>query len=197
MADMPPFDSRRTHPQGTILEVDGDGDEILYVASGDVLTTAFDDMGNVISSCLHSEGDFIGLERLVGVAPPYEVLALVEIEVARTTAPKLRNWHEGDPKNQTAILHQALRGMARSIDQQVMLRGTAVERTARFLDRIHESEAAHLTLPRRVIARLLHVRPETLSRALRQLQDAGAIETTPSAIAIHEPAVLRSFANSS
>lgn len=171
---------------GDRFELDDGGHGVFCIASGCVMASILDADGDVVLATLSTSGEFIGLERLVGVSPPYELLAVVPTEVCVLPSKALRAWANATQARQAALMDRALAAMHHGIEQRVQNHGTALVRTARFLASIVKKGCLDpAVLPKHVIANLLDMRPETLSRALRELERRGAIEVSPRLTVVH------------
>jgi CRP/FNR family transcriptional regulator len=177
-------------------------DETLALEGQPIQTVWFLKRGTVVLSRLGSDGverprmvrgpgSFIGLELLV--RPTYA-------DTVRTTEPTivcgigrdaLDAWlgPRGTPARMA--LEQTLRATADERPRAAGADGTALERVARW---VLDDSATGCRVPRRVVANLLGMVPETLSRSLAQLHDEGTISLSRRSIAIIDRARLEAIA---
>jgi CRP-like cAMP-binding protein len=91
------------------------------------------------------------------------------------------------------VLEQVLRAECSASPRAATTDGTAMERVARWI--LAESERGELSqVPRCFAAGLLGMAPETFSRALTQLAEAGAVEVTRRSLAVRDAELLRAAA---
>lgn len=128
-------------------------------------------------------------QRAIAVRGPGSYLAIeADIRAKHTHAAIVLT-----PKAELAHVYPSLPSSLASLDTQFTLSetdGSAVQRVAHWL---LKAERAQLDLPRRVIADLTGTRPETLSRALRKMKEAGAIEVSHTELVISDRTALQAF----
>lgn len=154
--------------------------------------------GSLGSCGVRGAGALLGLEGLLqGGVMPHGVWALTELVACSVDLGTFRRWisldMDGSPGG--VVLALALRESSmRSMDRQ-NLDGPAVQRVARFLWMSHQVTSGEdpLELQQNVVARVLGMRPETLSRALATLRRRRAI-AEGRRLQIAEPSALRRLA---
>lgn len=133
-------------------------------------------------------GSFIGLEALVSDRYADTAKATTDVVLCGATRAGIDAWlgPKGTPAR--TALEITLRSHTRDAAAAAR-RGSAVQRVAAWLlDEGPRGEAGHL--PRRLVADLLGMRAETLSRALAELTQRGAITTTRTTLRIVDLAEL-------
>lgn len=153
----------------------GENDELVLIRQGRLLASTLLESGGYGVTLLRGAGNIIGLERLHGQVHTYEIVALTHAEVSLVGANELYEHVRGRPERLEALLERALDAVALCIAERIALRGSALQRVARFMLDAGGHDRAALALPKNAVARLLQIRPETLSRVLKKLETAGAI----------------------
>lgn len=185
-----PLVNRRRKAQETIY-LEGDAaDSVWFVKRGAVVLSRAGEDGVDHPHAVRPPGTFVGLEALV--RPNYA-------DTARTTEPTVLcgisrtavdTWFgpRGSPARM-ALEVTLLTGTAAS-PRAATADGTAVQRVARWV-LTHEDDVHHL--PRRVMASLLGMVPETLSRSLASLAATGAIQVDRKRVVIVDRDRLASY----
>jgi CRP-like cAMP-binding protein len=182
----------RLASQGTLV------DRVWYLKSGLLLLDGVSEDGDTSSCALRGPGSLVGLESLNGEELPHDVWTVTDVEACLMDRPGFERWVGLDHTPAGAVLRMTLREVGARREERASVTAGAVERLARFLLMWNESpEADRLdSVPRHVLARVLSLRAETLSRALRKLRDGGAL-TPGHALEIADPALLRDAARAS
>ncbi len=173
------------HEAGKLIELDRNHGLIIQVRSGRVLATTVDRAGHETLCVLRGPGSILGLESLAGMVLPYFLWTLSEVELAIAPAANAREWLKSNAHPGQALLRAALDELQACLAERMALHGSTTTRLARLLlasadDADSKGPAAMmLTLPKNVLARMLQMRPETLSRVLRKLEEIGAIQLDP------------------
>ena len=140
-------------------------------------------------------GGFIGLEALV--SPLYIDTAKVSESTVLCRAPLegFERWLGPAESPARTALEASVRAMVCDLPPRAAADGSAAQRVAGWLS--HEGpQGDTLHLPRRVIADLLGMRPETLSRALASLAARGVIEVSRTDLRIVDQDALTTIARS-
>ena len=167
---------RLSRPAGTRLFRSGDRVEVVYlVISGEVLLTREDAEGGSRPEGLRGAGALLGIEALGG-EPIYGATAhcLVPTEICTLACSRLEAWMGSSTSVGRAFARLAAleaRELARSGDEA----GPCAVRVAGFLLARHRLGRA-APLQKQVLAGLLRMRPETLSRCVARLSAQGAID---------------------
>jgi CRP/FNR family transcriptional regulator, cyclic AMP receptor protein len=173
------------HEQGKLIELDRKDGLVIQIRNGRVLATTVDQAGHETLCVLRGAGALLGLEALDGMVLPYFLWTLSDVELGIAPAGPARAWLAADDHPAHALLRRSLRAVRVCLSERMALHGSATARLARLLlDAAGEGDSdSHaqivLGLPKNVLARMLQMRPETLSRVLRKLEDDGAIVLEP------------------
>lgn len=181
-----------THPAGTWLHAEGDPiASIGFLKQGTVVLSreADEHGGRRVAWALRRPGALLGAEGLV--RRTYLDSARAMTEVVRCSAPReeLKAWVDGSGEAARALLGLVLSGSALDSPRRASSEGSAVKRVAQWL--LDEGPASAEGVPRKVIAELLGMLPETLSRALAALAARGAITTSRRSIGLLDVEALR------
>ena len=165
-------------PAGTSREL-GDEGELIYIVEGRLLVSAVDDQGDEIVSSLRRAGRIVGLERLLDLAVPYQLWALSDVRIETVPLERVKDWLGGSVAEPTkSLVRSALEAAGASVKERATLHGRVLTRVSKLLADATTGDGT-LRLPRFVMARILSMRPETLSRALKELEQRGAITLKP------------------
>jgi CRP/FNR family transcriptional regulator len=182
-----------TRPAGALLVRQGEvPDGAWLVRGGRLLLTSTSAGGDELLCVLRSRGAMVGLESLRGAPADYEAWTLEPAQLCHLSAEALRRWLGDGPSPARALLELTLGELQRTREERVSLARGAVERVARFLRSHTRSDGATLGIEQQLLARVLRMRPETLSRALKRLRAAGAI-TRGRTVQMLEPSRLARF----
>ncbi|ACY16599.1 Crp/Fnr family transcriptional regulator [Haliangium ochraceum] len=178
---------------GDTLYSEGDAvHHVWFVKQGTVVLSRrrSDDRGERVRTVRFS-GGFVGLESLV--SPVYIDTARVttNAELCRSTCEGFGRWL--GPKHTPArtALEASVRAMVADLPPRAAADGSAEQRVAEWLT--HESPQT-MQLPRRIVADLLGMRPETLSRALASLASRGAIAVSRTDLQVKDEHALETIA---
>ncbi len=190
-----PFVPRR-RGAGAVLHVAGDPvDRVSFVKSGSVLVTRSMDEERVEGTpwAIRRAGSFLGLEGLMRSEHLDSARALTDVTLCGAPLDTVEAWLETRRPAARVLLDSVLRAVARERPLRGNADGTARQRTAAWLLE-NGAEAASGAISRKVMAGLLGMRAETLSRALRTLASEDAIRHGRRAVEIVDRARLRSIA---
>jgi CRP-like cAMP-binding protein len=172
-----PF-QERTLGAGTVLLRQGEvPDGVWYLKRGIVIVSSLSAAGQETSCALRGPGALIGAETLLVRGAAHETWALEDIVACRIPAADFASWLGTDETPTRAVLMLMLTERARLHDERIAVSGTAAARLARFLvaHRRLRGPYASIGMEKRLLARVLGIRAETLSRALATLRSAGAL----------------------
>jgi len=177
-------------------------DETLALEGQPIQTVWFIKRGTVVLSrtspdgvdrprLVRGPGSFIGLEVLVRPTYADSVRTTEPTTVCAISRDGLDAWlgPKGTPARMA--LEQTLLATADDRPRAAGADGTAVERVARW---ILDDAAASCRVPRQVVASLLGMVPETLSRSLAHLHEQGLIELTRRSITVTDRTRLETVA---
>jgi CRP-like cAMP-binding protein len=184
----------RAHPRGELVCVEAQpATHIWLVKRGAVLLTRGGDAAAAKSPhAIRRAGNFVGLEALV--RPTYRETARVTTPavLCAATLDVVDRWLGPPSSPARTALEQTLRATCDDLPRAASPDGTAVQRVARWL--LQEAARGAAELPRRDVAGLLGLVPETLSRSLARLAAGGAIAVSRRDVRILDLAALRAAA---
>lgn len=139
-------------------------------------------------------GTLIGLETLLRGRYLESARAATDVVLCSLSSDGLQSWLSASPGNALrAILDLSLRTLLGDAARRAAPDASAVGRVAAWL--LGEGRSSRWSgVPRQVLAGLLGMRPETLSRALRTLSLRGAIAVTRQEIRVLDAAALERYA---
>ena len=173
LPDPCPF-RERVVPKRTILVRQGLVPlSVTRVKSGAVLETSVGPAGEDVACATRGEGALLGLEALTGTPSSYQAAAQERSTVCTASAGAFRHW-VGDLGSRAGTLLELVLGETRRREEErVTSSGSATSRVARYVLDRERTGGAPVTFA--VIARMLRMRPETLSRAVAALRDEGVL----------------------
>jgi CRP-like cAMP-binding protein len=158
-----------------------------------VLSRGWRSNGEDNARAVRSAGAFLGLEALVRSSYLDTARAVTGLIACNGSRDAVDQWLGPADTPTRAALDQVLLSVAAERPRAASSDGTSLHRVARWL--LDESFAGVAQpLPRRLIAQLLGMVPETLSRALSELASLGAIEVTRRSLEIRNVAALKAAA---
>ena len=173
---------------------------IAAVRAGTVKTYVTDRDGRETVLGFFLPGELIGLNAISQERYPCNAVALDSVALCRFSFPMIATLAMRVP----GIQQQLFRLLSEDIGKASLLSGdySAEERLAAFLVTLSRRYAARgfsatrfsLTMSRTDIANYLRLAPETVSRVLRRLQDAGVVEVERRELALVDPARLEDLA---
>jgi CRP/FNR family transcriptional regulator, cyclic AMP receptor protein len=186
-----PFVDRR-HAAGELLYLEGEeARHIWYVKSGVValLRRSKDDHGEGRVRAVRFPGSLIGLEALIAARYTDSARIASDAVLCGITREGADAWVGAPGTPARTALELTLRTAYADPARTAATDGSAVERVAAWLCD-EGPRGMTLELPRHVIADLLGMRPETLSRVLTRLNDCGAIAATRTTLRIRDEQLL-------
>ena len=153
---------------------------LLFVKEGVLGVSASDAGGRELVAGVRGPRSMLGLEGLRGQVARGTVVALTDAVVCSITATALKAQMSLDETK--TLLDFALDELSQATRDSDLRTGPALSRVARFLLRYGSLLMPGRRAPfsKRHVAALLDVRPETMSRALRSLTEAGLISSARS-----------------
>ena len=187
-------------PSGTLLLLEGDPVDFLYVLlDGQVeLHGTWNDKETVLA-ILRPVSTFILAAVVLDADALMSARTLSRCEILMISGDAIRKGMRAEPNFAAAVsrdLAGGFRTMVRAVKTQKLRSG--VERLANYLLALHAEQtepAATLCLPyeKRILASLLGMTPENLSRAFVTLQKYGVL-VKGALVTLSNPAALRAFA---
>ena len=168
----------RERKVGELMYVQGEpADYVWYVKSGTVALyrEAGDGAGEGRVSALRFPGQFVGLETIVSPSYWHSARTTTDVSLCGATQEGIDRWLGAAGTPSRTALEISLRTTGRDIATRGPTEGSALQRVARWLYD-EGPRGVMITLPRTVLADLLRMRPETLSRTLAALGKTGAIQ---------------------
>jgi len=167
---------------GTVLATQGQRPhEVFLVREGTIIVTSFTADGDEVWSSIRGPDALIGAELLRHGRCEVDVVALTEVRLLRISADDFRAWAGSGHSNSATIIELLLQEVSALGRDRAMTTGSAVARIARFLRDRHRMESAGrpFDIEQRILARVLQIRPETLSRTLSKLRQDGILAPGP------------------
>jgi CRP-like cAMP-binding protein len=153
-------------------------DSVWFIREGQVAVSSSSEAGRELSCCVRGPGSVIGIESLGREPFRFEAWCLTDVTACTLTKEEFRRWiHSRDETAETA-LSVAAEEIARRASEREVLGGPTRLRIARLLCRAMPADAEapwHPRIPATVLARILAVRPETVSRSLARLRCEGVL----------------------
>ncbi len=187
----------RERKSGEIIYVEGeDAPRIWYLKRGTVvlMRKVSETRGEGQVRAVRFPGSFIGLEAMVVDHYLDTARAATDVALCGITRDGMDAWLGPPGTPARTALEMTLRTASMDLAQRAPRDGNAMKRVAAWL--LDEGPGANtLELPRRILADLLGMRPETFSRALTSLADRGAIDVTRTTLRIADGDVLEEIAH--
>jgi CRP-like cAMP-binding protein len=165
-------------PAGSIvLRHDYRIEHVVLVRSGRVKLSVADASGAERAYAMRGAGSILGLEALLGMPALLNARVDIEGELAIVEPTTLERWFENSGMVGVDLVKHVIAENVRLSAERLLVDGNSEARIARFL--LERQTNPFLTawrdVARHEMAGLLSMRPETLSRAVRVLQDCEAI----------------------
>ncbi len=186
----------RRRPSGTCLFIAGEHvDTIWYVKHGAVsLSRASGDKGGEgTPHAIRRAGTVLGTEGLVRDTYVDTARAVTEVTVCAAPRVEMTAWLVRDGAAR-ALLECVLSTWCSDNPRRATADGSAPQRVAEWLLDESERKGAR-SLPRSVIAGLLGMKPETMSRAVAALAKRGAVVTNRTRTEVLDRTLLRAIAD--
>ena len=168
--------------------------EIGFVRDGIVTLTSVDSMGQHTWAAMRGPRAMLGFEALANTPAECEVRALTEVDVCRATPDAVRLLRLG-AAGAKVLLDLALTEVCEQRLDIGLRTGRVENRVARFALRFEQLVGrADSTKPlsKALVAALIGIRPETLSRVLTRFHARGLLEVS-NGIRVLKPVALRAM----
>ncbi len=165
-------------PAGTLILRQGEvPDRAWYVKQGTVLLSSVSTTGEETFCALRGPNSLLGLELLRDRPSGFEAWALSDVVLCRLDADSFRTWVGDRSTPMGTVMDLLLDEALRRRDERTALTGRSLQRVARFLLERRRLEGCDqpLHVEQQVLARMLGIRAETMSRALAELRRRGAL----------------------
>ena len=169
-----------TRESGATLCAQGERPRTVYfVKEGFVSLSAVSPRGSEVLLTLRGPTSLLCTEALHGDASPYEVRALSRVKLCGIAGDQLSSWVGPDRSPARAILDLLLTEGKLQRDEVNYRQGDCLSRVARFaLAHARFLADRPNAVRKQVVARLLGMRPETLSRCLTRLERDGVVDAS-------------------
>jgi CRP-like cAMP-binding protein len=165
-------------PAGFLVLQQGDKiDQVFLIRSGRVKLSVADATGAEHAYAMRGSGSLLGLEALLGVPSLLNGRVEIEGELAVIDVLTLERYLETSGVLALDIVKHVVAENVRLAAERLLVDGNSEARIARFLleRQTNPFLSAWRDVARHEVAGLLSMRPETLSRAVRALQEREAI----------------------
>jgi len=165
---------------GATLCAQGERPRVVYfVKAGLVSLSAGSEGGAELSLVLRGPTSLVCTEAMGGQTSPYEVRALSRVRLCGLSGEEMKRWIGPLRSPAQAVLDLLLEENRLRHDEVNFREGSCLRRVARFaLAYAAFLEQRPDAVRKQVLARMLGMRPETLSRCLTRLERCGAIDAS-------------------
>jgi CRP/FNR family transcriptional regulator, anaerobic regulatory protein len=190
-----PSQERNFKAGRTLVEQGETPNAVILLKQGLVGLCTVDGDGMELGCTVRGPTTLLGLEAIFAMRTTYRVWALTNLIVCEAPIVRLGPWIGSLDTPLGALMHLGIEEANRRVTERLDLGGAAVARIARFLlRRCVDLRQSQLELSQRLLARVLSMAPETVSRALGKLHAVGAVSSTHP-IAIGDEEKLRLLAH--
>ena len=152
---------------------------VYFIKEGFVSLSAVSPRGSELLLTLRGPTSLLCTEALQGEPSPYEVRALSRVKICGITGDSLNLWVGPDRSPARVVLDLLLAESRQQRDEVNYRQGDCLSRVARFaLAHARFLADRPNAVRKQVVARLLGMRPETLSRCLTKLEKDGVVDAT-------------------
>jgi CRP/FNR family transcriptional regulator, cyclic AMP receptor protein len=149
---------------------------VFFVREGLLALTSSDSAGDEGGLALRGPRSLLCLEALLGLASPTEIRALSDVELCSVSSAALSQWIGPESSPGRAVASLLLSELHQRQQDMGWLEGKSLARVARYLLARELWPKEEKPLRKQAVARMLRMRPETLSRCLRKLVARGLID---------------------
>jgi CRP-like cAMP-binding protein len=168
-----PFTTGRGAAGTTLLRRDRVPESVVYLRRGHVALSSSSERAELLCA-VRGAGALLGLEAVVSRRLPYDVHTIDDATFCTVNVEAFKAWLGPLDSPLGSALLFALDETMRRTGERHRIDGSATRRVARLLSD-EEEGAMPSDVPHAVLARVLGMRPETLSRALADLRRCGAL----------------------
>jgi CRP-like cAMP-binding protein len=152
---------------------------VFFVKEGFVSLSAVSPRGTELVLTLRGPTALLCTEAMTGEPSPYEVRALSRVKLCGIAGDALNQWIGPDRSPARAVLDLVLSESRMQRDEVNWRQGDCLSRVARFaLAHARFLADRPNAVRKQVVARLLGMRPETLSRCLTRLERDGVLDAS-------------------
>jgi len=174
-----PCEERQLAAGSVLIEQGAVPTSVMLLKEGLVGLSCLDQGGVEVGCTVRGPKSLLGFEGLVGTPCPFRVWALTDIVLCEARDGRLKRWMGTLDTPLGSILRLGIEEAHLRATERLDVGGAAVARIARLLlRRCVDHERSRLELSQRLLARVLSMTPETVSRSLAKLHSAGAITST-------------------
>ena len=171
------FENRRSEAGQALLGEGAPPPSVFLVRRGRVVLSTRRNDGHDATYAVRGKDTLIGVEGVFERPLAYSVHALTDVLYCEKPVSDFAGWIGPLDSPAATALRLSLEETVRRTGERLAVDGPALRRVARFLVSLEgASEDESLPMALSVLASVLRMRPETLSRALGQLREAGALE---------------------
>jgi CRP/FNR family transcriptional regulator, cyclic AMP receptor protein len=152
---------------------------VFFIKEGFVSLSAVSPRGTELVLTLRGPTSLLCVEAMHGEPSPYEVRALSRVKLCGVSGDALNQWVGPDKSPARAVLDLLLSESRMQRDEVGWRQGDCLSRVARFaLAHARFLADRPNAVRKQVVARLLGMRPETLSRCLTRLERDGVLDAS-------------------
>jgi len=172
-----PFHRVRRAAGSVVLRHGAAVEHVVYVRAGRVKLSVADASGSERAFTMRGEASLLGLEGLLGMAALLDAHADIDSDLTVVEPAAFERWLHDAGVPAVAVVKHVVAENVRLTAERLLVDGNSEARLARFL--LERETNPYLSAWREVarheVAGLLSMRPETLSRAIRGLQERGGV----------------------
>jgi CRP-like cAMP-binding protein len=152
---------------------------VYFVKEGFVALSAVSPRGSELLLSLRGPSSLLCTEALQGEPSPFEARALTRVKICGISGDALSQWVGPDRSAARVVLDLLLTESRQQRDEVNWRQGDCLSRVARFaLAHARFLADRPNAVRKQVVARLLGMRPETLSRCLTKLEKDGVVDAS-------------------